>query len=436
MRTSSGVRALPVACLVFALAACGPDEGLPPAERAAYLTALKENAQPLGADPAALDALVAHLGAARVVLIGEATHGTQDFYTWRAELTRRLVSERGFGAVLVEAPWPAARRADAWVRGRTPEADDPLADFAYPRWTQRNVPVRDFLGWLRARNASAGAGAQAGYYGLDFGDPRQQADRVVAYLDTVDPPAAASARETYACVDRPDAGCAARANDVRKALEAKEADYTRDGGEPAREAFLDARVNALGVSAAQTFQVNNQVSGVQGWNARDTYLASATAAVLDFLGAEGRVVVWAHNSHVEDESATELGQVGQTSLGARLRSRYPGATRLVGLTTYRGRVLATRGAGKPPEVQTLREALDASQEWLLHEVGVPAFYVQLDALPPPAREALDRSVLQRSVGLEYDPGSERKRHYVHTRLAHQFDVLVHVDTTQALAPLD
>ena len=443
-----------MALLLLAGLACGtvPEVSAGP-ERAALLEAVRQTAQPLTGEPEDLDRLLTLIGDAQFVLIGEASHGTHEFYRTRAELTRRLIAEKGFTAVAIEGDWPAAYRVNAAVRGWTQEPD-PLADFdSFPRWMWRNTDVRDFVQWLGRHNAEATAAGQpmAGFYGLDLYSPVPSAQAVVAYLETVDPPAAQRARDNLACVGEvgrksqavglfPGASseeCVERLRGEVLALEQKSAQYIGQGGDAAEEAWFNALQNAR-VAVEGTRYFTEALSGTSSWNLRDQHMASTLDQLAAHLGRQGtpaKVVVWAHNSHVGDARATQPGEEGQLTLGQLVRTAHGPRTFLLGFTTYEGTVAAATEWDGPPQHRRVRAALPESQEAVFHDTGLARFLLPLRTLGE-THPALGEPWLQRAIGVLYLPETERQSHYFFTRLTGQFDAVLHLDSTRAVEPLE
>ena len=409
-------------------------------------------------DLTSFDALIDRIGDAGCVLLGESTHGTTEFYAARAHITQRLIEERGFQAVAVEAVWPDAYRAGCWAHGagEDPDADAALGDLTrFPRWMWRNHEVREFLEWLREHNAGAG-GHGVGFYGLDLYSLHASIDKVVHYLDRVDPAASARARERYGCFDHfgQDAAgygraaafgagptCETEVVEQLVELQHRAAEHTppASGGRASADAHFFAEQNARLVRDAERPHRAMFRPGPEAWNLRDRHMAETLAALRTHLGADGRpagLVVWAHNSHVGDARATELAELGQLTLGQLVREAYgPDDTVLVGLSTYSGTVTAASEWGGPATVHRVGPAADDATEALLHAKGGDGllFVIGADAR---ATAALARTRLQRAIGAVYRPQTERISHYVFADVTRQFDALVHLDATTALEPLD
>ena len=401
------------------------------------------------------------IGDARVVLIGESSHGTHEFYEARAEITKWLIEEKGFCAVAAEADWPDAYRVNRYIRGlgEDKNADDALSGFErFPAWMWRNTVVRDFVEWLRARNRQEGSNGQrqAGFYGLDLYSLHRSMHEVITYLDKIDPKAAARARERYACFDHASAddgqaygfsaafgagpSCENEAIEQLVEIRRNALAYARRDGLLAEDELFYAQQNAQTVRNAEVYYRAMLSGRVTSWNLRDKHMAQTLDALLEHLDRHhdvpsARIVVWAHNSHVGDARATEVWADGQLTLGQLVRQRYGGDSCLIGFSTYGGTVTAASEWGGVAERKAVRPALNGSIEELLHETGKSAFLVSV-ALSPEAADPLSVVRLGRAIGVIYRPETERHSHYFHVRPADQFDAMIHIDRTRALEPLE
>jgi erythromycin esterase-like protein/predicted phosphoribosyltransferase len=399
------------------------------------------------------------IGDARIVLIGESSHGTHEFYQARAEITKWLIEEKGFCAVAAEADWPDAYRVNRYVRGLGGDttAEEALRGFErFPSWMWRNNVVRDFVDWLRAdnRRCESQHRRQAGFYGLDLYSLHRSMHEVVTYLDKIDPAAAGRARARYACFDHASAddgqaygfraafgaglSCEKEAIDQLVDIQRSALAYARRDGLLAEDELFYAEQNAQVVRDAEYYYRAMFSGRVTSWNLRDQHMALTLHALLAHLdrypgATPARIVVWAHNSHVGDARATEVSSDGQLTLGQLVRERYRDDCRLIGFSTYTGTVTAASDWGGVAERKMVRPALPGSIEELFHETGKPAFAVSSDG---GARAALDVVRLGRAIGVIYLPGTERQSHYFHVRPADQFDAMIHIENTQALEPLE
>jgi len=386
----------------------------------------------------------------RYVLVGEASHGTHEFYRERAELTKRLIAHQGYRAVAVEGDWPDAYRVNRYVRGASEDgaAEEALRDFRrFPAWMWRNTVVVEFVEWLREWNDLRPAGeAKAGFYGLDLYSLHTSMEAVVAYLERVDPEAARRARERYSCFDHsgPDPqvyayeagiGGAEPCEDevVQQLLELRDraAELADRHGEVEADGAFYAEQNARLVVNAEEYYRAAFRGGAASWNLRDRHMAETLetlTAHLERTQGPTKAVVWAHNSHVGDARATELGKTGELNVGQLVRERHPDDALLVGFSTYRGTVTAASDWGGPAERKRVRPALAGSWEDVFHRTGVPGFVLDTDGLREPR--------LERAIGVIYRPQTERLSHYFEAKVADQFDAVVHLDETRAVEPLE
>ncbi|WP_374157486.1 erythromycin esterase family protein [Mycobacterium sp. G7A2] len=414
---------------------------------------------PAGVPPA--EALEEIIGDARVVLIGESSHGTAEFYRARAEITKWLIEEKDFCAVAAEADWPDAYRVNRYVRGLGHDAspEEALRGFErFPAWMWRNTVVRDFVDWLHAHNSrQRGEGRrQTGFYGLDLYSLHRSMREVIDYLDTMDPVAAARARQRYACFDHTSAddgqtygyaaafgaglSCEREAIEQLVELQRNAVEYARRDGLLAEDELFYAQQNAQTVRNAEGYYRAMFGARVTSWNLRDRHMAQTLDALLAHLDRHqdappARIVVWAHNSHVGDARATEVGADGQLTLGQLAREHHGSAVRLIGFTTYTGTVTAASRWGGIAERKIVRPALNGSVEELFHEVERSEFLIS-PMLSRAAAEPLDVVRLGRAIGVIYLPDTERQSHYYHVRPGEQFDALIHLDRTTALEPLE
>jgi erythromycin esterase-like protein len=428
-------------------------------DQAQALDAIRAAAVPLtgGSDDHA--ALLALIGDAHVVLLGEASHGTHEFYRERARITQRLIAAKGFDAVAVEGDWPDAYRINRFVRGRGDDAFavDALAGFRrFPTWMWRNTDVVEFIDWQRAFNAGRPVAQRTGFYGLDLYSLHSSMDAVLHYFDRTDPQAARRARERYACFDQfgPDSqvygmmtglghapSCEAEVIAMLVELRRHAAHAARDDGADRDDAF-DAEQNARLVKNAEGYYRSMYLSEVSSWNLRDRHMDETLAALERHLGGDGtgrarpRIVVWAHNSHLGDARATEMGQHrGELNVGQLVRERHGRDAVLVGFSTHHGSVTAASDWGAPCERKQVLPSRDDSIEGLMHASGLARFMLPLrdDAR---LAQALRQPRLERAIGVIYRPDTERWSHYFHAQLPAQFDALIHLDTTRAVEPLE
>jgi erythromycin esterase-like protein/predicted phosphoribosyltransferase len=402
------------------------------------------------------DELVRAIGSARVVLLGEASHGTHEFYRERAFITERLISEAGFSAVAIEADWPDAYRVNRYVRAASNDnsAVQALGDFSrFPTWMWRNTDVVAFVEWLRAHNDTQPIERRAGFYGIDLYSLRTSMQAVLAYLSTVDPEAAKIARARYACFDHFGAepqsyglattsgwapSCEQQVVTQLVDLQRRRAEYASRDGRLARDDYFYAEQNARLVRDAELYYRAMFRGRAESWNLRDRHMADTIDELLRFMEqpwAPAKIVVWAHNSHLGDARATEMSEFGELNVGQLVRDRHAADGVSVGFTTYSGTVTAASDWDAPAERKTVRPALPHSYERLFHETGTPRFLLPMRDDKVLA-DALTSPRLERAIGVVYKPETERGSHYFHARLAQQFDYVLHFDETTALEPLE
>ena len=409
--------------------------------------AVSGTALPLG-DAGDLDPLLDQIGEARYVLLGEASHGTSEFYRWRDLLSRRLIEERGFSFVAVEGDWPDCYRVNRFVRGAEDagaSAKEVLHAFArWPTWMWANREVEHFVSWLRHHNDLGPPDRAAGFYGLDVYSLWESIEAVTQYLDRVDPEAARGARRAYRCFDpyHEDAheyaratalvptSCEDEAVATLRALRARAPQYREDS----RTDYFNAEQNALVARNAELYYRTMIRGGSTSWNVRDTHMVETLERLMDFHGPGARAIVWEHNTHVGDARFTDMARAGMVNVGQLVRDRHgrEGVV-LVGFGTHRGSVIAAEEWGLPMRRMRVPEAREGSWEDLLHRVDRPAFQLRFDE-PGPLTD-VDRPLGHRAIGVVYDPESERWGNYVPTLLARRYDAFIFLDRTHALAPM-
>jgi protein-L-isoaspartate(D-aspartate) O-methyltransferase len=392
--------------------------------------------------------LMERIGDARIVCLGEASHGTAEFYDMRTRITRELVERKGFTIVAVEADWPDARQIDGYVRDTWVEPGGQPAFQRFPTWMWANGQVLTLLYWMREYNESvAERDRSVGFYGLDLYSLYNSIDSVVRYLDDVDPEAARVARHRYGCLspwqgDPAAYGAAATSGryeaceqDVvqmlRDLLE-KRFEYTdRDG-----ERFLDAAQNARLITNAERYYRTMYRGGRASWNLRDTHMFDTLETLLRFRGPDAGAVVWAHNSHLGDASATEMGAGGQINVGQLCRERFGSDAYLIGFGTDHGTVAAATDWGGPMEIKQVRPSHEQSYERVCLESEIPSFLLPLrEGEAGVVRARLLPERLERAIGVIYRPETEIQSHYFYASLPRQFDEYIWVHETRAVDPL-
>ena len=417
---------------------------------------LSEKADPLVGSNTDFDSLIDLIGAARFVLIGEASHGTHEFYRIRAQISKLLIAEHGFNAVAVEADWPDAYRVNRFVRGagNDGDAEEALSGFQrFPQWMWRNADVLDFVGWLRQHDDGQPVDRKCGFYGLDLYSLHSSIEAVLAYLGRVDPAAAKRAREHYSCFEHfgkqiesygyaAGFGMTPTCEDAvvhelvelrRKAME-----YLQRDGQVAADAYFCAEQNALVVRNAEEYYRNMFRREVSSWNLRDNHMMESLCRLTSNLGQAripAKVIVWAHNSHLGDARATQMSDRGELNLGQLVREHFAREAVSIGFTTYDGTVTAASDWDAPAERKNVRPAHPESYEALFHDVDVPNFLLNLRDDPELGTQ-LRPERLERAIGVIYRPETELISHYFHARLSEQFDAVLHYDHTRAVEPLE
>src|SRR5881227_89888 len=399
------------------------------------------------------DSLVGMAGEAQCVLIGEASHGTHEFYAIRAALTRRLIEEKGFRAVALEADWPDSFCVHRFVTGRSDDtrASEALSDFRrFPSWMWRNTVVVDFVEWLGQWNAR-NKDNLAGFYGLDLYSLHTSIEAVLNYLNKIDPAAARRARLRYACFDHfgqdPQqyglatvAGGAEPCEDDVAAqlteLRRKYVEFIQRDGHIGEEEFFSAEQNARLVMNAERYYRAMFHGRARSWNLRDQHMFETLSELFSHLDrGRAKVAVWAHNSHLGDARATEMHARGELNMGQLAREHFGERVFAIGFSTYCGTVTAASDWGAPAERKRVRPALAGSYEALFHAAEHIRFLLTWrdnDTLAVGLREPR----LERAIGVIYRSETERQSHYFRARLPDQFDAVLHFDETRAVKPLE
>jgi erythromycin esterase-like protein len=401
--------------------------------------------------PDTLAEIAARAARASIVLIGEASHGTEDFYATRAALTRRLVTDHGFRAVTLEADWPDTFRVHRFVTGRSDDKDATaaLADFRrFPAWMWRNETMREFVDWLAEFNSARAGAERVGLFGLDLYSLYGSIESVLRYLDRVDPAAAARARARYRCFEYFGDDPQGYALSVAQGVDSCEDEAVAQLVELRRHAMLplkgstgddeeifSAEQNARLIVNAERYYRSMYRGRESTWNLRDRHMVDTLGALRERIpGASDGTVVWAHNSHLGDARATEMSRRGEVNVGQLVRERYGRDVFSIGFSTYDGTVTAASDWDAPAERKRVRPGLAGSYERTFHASGLGRFWIDLGERD--AATALRGAQLQRAIGVIYRPETERWSHYFEARLPEQFDAMIHLDNTTALTPLD
>jgi erythromycin esterase-like protein len=380
------------------------------------------------------------------VLLGEASHGTSEFYRARAAITRRLIEKHGFSIVAVEADWPDASAIDRFARG-LPAAEPSQPIFRrFPTWMWRNTDVDAFIGWLRRHNARRPAEQRAGFYGLDIYSLSDSIEAVLAYLDKTDPDAAKVARERYGCLtpwqqdpavygravlSRGYRACEPAVVQALTDLLGKRLEYAaRDN-----ERFFDAVQNAHLVAAAERYYRIMYYGGAESWNLRDRHMFDTLARLLEHRGAQAKAVVWARNSHIGDARFTDMGRVrDELNLGQLCRERFGDEAAIIGFGTHGGTVAAASDWGEAMEVMAVQPSRADSVERLFHDSMLGRGVLMLDH-DAELQQRLAGERLERFIGVIYRPDTELQSHYAGVELSRQFDAYVWFDQSRAVEPL-
>jgi protein-L-isoaspartate(D-aspartate) O-methyltransferase len=392
--------------------------------------------------------LLERVGDARIVLLGEATHGTSEFYRMRDRISRELIVQKGFRFVAIEGDWPDAARVDNYVRHLEYSPSEWTAFARFPTWMWRNDEVRDFVDWLRGHNAAAKSGARVAFHGLDLYSLYASIRSVLDYLDQVEPEAAKVARQRYGCLtpwqgDPAAYGHAALTGSyhtceqhvvraLKDLLENRVAYAERDG-----ERFFDAVQNARLVANAERYYRVMYYGSRASWNLRDEHMFTTLKNLLAFYGADSKAIVWAHNSHVGDSAATEMASRGEHNIGHLCRQEFGDDAYLVGFGTNSGTVAAASDWDGPMEVKKVQPALPKSYERLCHATGHARFTLGLRSRSAlTGADGLGKPQLERAIGVIYRPETERASHYFEAVLPRQFDEYIWFDDTRAVTPID
>lgn len=409
---------------------------------------LEDLARPLEG-PAHLDPLIEAIGDAKYVLLGEATHGTSEFYTWRTEITRQLITQKHFSFVAVEGDWPDCYRVNRFVKGgEDKSAEDVLHAFArWPTWMWANREVAELVRWLRARNERMLDDRKIGFYGLDVYSLWESMHAVIEYLQRVDPDAVAAARRAYSCFEpyNEDAqeyaratalvptSCQAEAVAALVALRSKAAEYKEEGD---LEAYFAAEQNALIAKNAELYYRTMVRGGPTSWNVRDHHMMETLDRLMQHHGPYAKAIVWEHNTHVGDARFTDMARAGMVNVGQLARqSHEKEGVWLVGFGTFKGTVIAAREWGAEMEKMRVPDARAGSYEAAMHQaVGRDSLFIFRDE-DEEATLRLREPRGNRAIGVVYDPRTEHWGNYVPTILPHRYDAFIHIEESKAVDPL-
>lgn len=400
--------------------------------------------------------LLQKIGDARFVMFGEATHGTHEFYQTRIAITQYLIKQKGFMAVAIEGDWPDAHQVHRYLQGRDDSlnSENALSNFKrFPTWMWRNSTMPPFLKWLREYNDTVAPTHKVGFYGLDLYSLNASMQAVVNYLMKVDPPAAIEAKHRYSCFDHmaidPQMYAYLTTNHVKKScideviaelrdIQHSAFKYLNKDGPVAEEDYFFAAQNARIVKNAERYYRSMFEGHVASWNIRDQHMSETLNTLADYLehrfNKPAKIIIWAHNSHVGDARATEMGEQGEVNIGQLVREQHTD-TYSIGFSTYEGFVTAASNWDEPSECKKIVPGFRESYEELFHQLCYKNFILHLTG-----NKGLEHFLriprLQRAIGVIYRPDTERLSHYFLTRLPYQFDSIIHFDKTSALKPLN
>ncbi len=421
-----------------------------------FAKALRAAAVPLRG-PNDLGALLEVLGDARIVMLGEATHGTSEFYEWRRTISEYLIRECGFSFIAVEGDWPDCHRVHQHITTGVGSPRDALAGYRrFPTWMWGNEEVLELVEWMRGFNDAVryhDNRRPVGFHGLDVYSMYDSMRLVVAYLRKVDPPAADAARRAYACFEPYNrdpheyayatrlvsANCESNVRAALAHIERLERLYTatRPNHEDPKEAYFDARMNARVTRNAEAYYRTMLAGDAPSWNVRDRHMMETLSLLLEHYGDDSRAIVWAHNTHIGDYRATNMARSGYVNLGGLAREHYGAdAVRLIGFGTHHGTVIAADAWGESHETISIPPAAPGSLEDELHRLGMAQLIVPLRTLPAALRDLLRRELGHRAIGVVYHPHAERPGNYVPTRLVDRYDAFIFIDETHAVHPLE
>lgn len=418
---------------------------------------INDVAKPLSVENADYSSLMEEIGDSRFVLLGEASHGTHEFYQARIDITKQLIEQKGFMAIAIEGDWPDAYRIHRYLQGKGDENDfqQALLDFQrFPTWMWRNTTIPPFLKWLRIHNDQLPPKDKIGFYGLDLYSLYSSMRAVITYLSQIDPEAAKRAQARYACFDHTKHDpqqygyltnlgikkpCIHEAIETLLELQHHALDYLHRDGVASEDEYFFATQNARLVKNAENYYRSMFSDHVSSWNIRDQHMTETLNVLADHLENRhqrpAKIIIWAHNSHVGDARATEMGSQGEVNIGQLIREQHDADVYSIGFSTYDGTVTAASEWDAPAECKLINPGCDGSYEALFHEIKYDNFILSLRQHQQ-LEHYLQLPRLQRAIGVIYRPETERMSHYFFTRLPYQFDSIIHFDHTRAVKPLD
>lgn len=396
-------------------------------------------------DEKAYTKLLDNIGEAQIVLLGEATHGTHEFYDIRAHITKKLILEKNFTIIAIEGDWPDAYRINSYIHNHAVgDARDTLRAFdRFPTWMWQNIPMVHLIEWLKIHNQKQQS-QKVYFYGLDLYSLYKSIDTVIAYLEKIDPKLAGEAKKRYACLEqfRHDPtvygysifsqlseSCQKEIVTELKKLEELEWHLIQEKKSSPNEMFYVLQ-NARVIKNSEAYYRSLFINEVSNWNLRDHHMME-TVEEINAYHKNPKIIIWAHNSHIGNAAATQMSVQGEFNIGQLVKEKFGEKSYSLGFTTYNGTVSAASDWHMPVERKIIRDALPHSYEDLFHTIKVPQFFLPLED-----KNIVPEKLLERAIGVVYAPQTERQSHYFYASLAHQFDGIIHYDTTTALEPLE
>jgi erythromycin esterase len=394
-----------------------------------------------------LDPLMKRIADARIVMLGEASHGTHEYYTWRSQISKRLIREKGFSFIAVEGDWPDCYRLNRYIKGYTDDAKavDVLKHFdRWPTWMWANWEVAALIEWLKGHNSSAAKDNKVGFYGLDVYSLWESMEALMDYLEKTDPKALEAARKAYSCFE-PYSGDEGRdyANALRFVTELcedaavhllTEIQRRMPNYEGDDEAAFSAEQNALVTVNAERYYRSMLQGGGASWNARDMHMEETLERLLDFHGPEAKAIVWAHNTNIGDAAYTDMADDDMYNIGGLARQRLgEEEVVLVGFGSYEGSVVAGKSWGAPMQVMDVPKGVKGSWEDLLHNAGRTNKLLIMDDFDDAPFG--NRRIGHRAIGVVYKPEFEHYGNYVPSELNQRYDAFIHIEKTSAVHPL-
>ncbi|HZG24344.1 MAG TPA: erythromycin esterase family protein [Chitinophagaceae bacterium] len=393
-----------------------------------------------------LDPLMERIGDARIVMLGEASHGTHEFYTWRSQITKRLLQEKGFNFIAVEGDWPDCYKINRYIKGFEKQVAselDILKQFnRWPTWMWANWEIASLVKWLKEFNGDKPANRKAGFYGLDVYSLWESMETLVEYLDKNDPSAAAKAREAMKCFEpfgeeghlyarAPlSSSCQQKVSRLLDEVKSKSAFYDHD-----LEASLNSEQNAVIAVNAEKYYRSMVMFTEESWNIRDRHMEETLTRIMQHHGSGAKSIVWAHNTHIGDARYTNMDDKGMVNIGQLVRQQYGDQqVVLVGFGSYRGSVVAAGKWGAPAEVMQVPAAKSRSVEASLHEQRAANHMLIFDRNN--GKNPFRKTMAHRAIGVVYHPERDHSVNYVPSLLSDRYDAFIYLDHTTALHPLD